>query len=291
MNQPHQEDNSFDIGRLLQQIVGNQVPILKAFGLSARYERREILSRKNASLSFSSRSKQQRLHYLVMNLGNLYGQYGKNPDFFRDVNLDDLIFKQRTIYVGIDGDLQEELDRLINSISLSLRKIHASGDTTLKEVLIQPGMIKKEPRDRSMTYGNKMDSSQVKWLNYQYKAVWNFLGGAELHSEWRSTNGAMINLFTPYNRQVIEIMGDWSTLDSSDVRAIVVQVNYPFFGKRRRIQKVFKSGDSLDGANFEITLPEGEFAYGYKVIWLLENGERRIIEGEDDSGILFVDEI
>lgn len=286
-----EEEKPLDATDLIKQIGGKSMPALNAFGFKASFTRKEIRKSGSSVFNFDAQSKQSRTHFLTMNVGRLYDQYGKDPQYFRTFNMDDPSFRQRTIFVGIDGELKQELDRLINSVTVSLRKVHANQDTSLQQVLIRPELLKENPGEISMLYGSQEDSNRVEWLNYEYRSQWNFTGGAELNTEWQAANGAMINLFTPYERKTIQIIGETEGFDEQEIRAVVVQVKYPFFGQQKTKQKVIKAGDALDDATFEITLPNGEFGYDYKITWIFSGRERHIEEGRDDTGILFIDEI
>jgi hypothetical protein len=101
----------------------------------------------------------------------------------------------------------------------------------------------------------------------------------------------MLDLFAPYERRVIRLSGDTTPLGAQGVRAVVVQVEYPFFGAPRRQQLVVKPGQDLDGQQLEITLPREQFEYDYSVVWQLAEGVRRTRQGRDGSGLIFVDEL
>jgi hypothetical protein len=76
------------------------------------------------------------------------------------------------------------------------------------------------------------------------------------------------------------------------VRAVVVEVSYPFFGERRT-QTVLVRPDQEAGEEprLEITLPLGQQEYGYAITWQLDGGRRLTAKGMDSSGIVFVDEV
>jgi hypothetical protein len=75
-----------------------------------------------------------RHHYIAFNIGDIYKKYGNNPQYFKTISLSDPDFEQRDIYVGVDGAILPEYDKLINSITVTLRKQHSNGNITLREV-------------------------------------------------------------------------------------------------------------------------------------------------------------
>src|SRR5205085_9227239 len=85
-------------------------------------------------LTFNSRISVDRYHTMVFNMGNLYMKYGNDPRFFRSINMDDPDFQQREIMVGMDGSVIPEFDKLINNVTVTLRKSHELGELTIKEI-------------------------------------------------------------------------------------------------------------------------------------------------------------
>ena len=72
------------------------------------------------------------------------------------------------------------------------------------------------------------------------------------------------------------------------MRAVVVGISYPFFGRTRNEQQVIRVG-SPESVQFDITLPENVFAYEYNMTWLMENGDRPSITISDNTGLVFLD--
>ena len=76
------------------------------------------------------------------------------------------------------------------------------------------------------------------------------------------------------------------------VRAVIVEVSYPFFGETRK-QTLVVRPDQESGAepSTEITLPLGQQEYGYVITWQLEGNRRLTAKGTDSGGIVFIDEV
>ena len=101
----------------------------------------------------------------------------------------------------------------------------------------------------------------------------------------------MIDLFAPYERRSIQLAGDPSVLKTRGVRAVVVEIEYPFFSERRRPQLVLRPEEPLDQKRVEVTLPLGQPAYDVTLTWQLAGGERLTAKRHESSGLVFVDEI
>ena len=101
----------------------------------------------------------------------------------------------------------------------------------------------------------------------------------------------MIDLFAPYERRNIQLAGDPGALRARGVRAVVVEIDYPFFNEHRRPQLVVRPEESLDQKHVEITLPLGQPAYDVTLTWQLAGGERLTAKRHETSGLVFIDEI
>lgn len=262
----------------------------KTFGFGAHfgYKRKDTKTSGYSVLNFNSRINSERHHYITFNIGDFYQKYGKDQEYIKTVSLSDPDFEKRDIFVGVDGALVPEFDKMINSITVTLRKAHQNGSTTLKEVNIVKSTI-TEAKNISMSYGSVGDSDRLVWLNYDFKAQYNFKGGKTYQADWKQQNSAMINLFAPYERRVIKLEADAETLRGRNVRATTVKIEYPFFGEKKTMEMTVKPEDDLSKKEFDITLPAGQYAYKYTVRWRLKDGTEQIMTGDNDTEILFID--
>lgn len=203
---------------------------LFGFGAHAAYKLKDIKTSGFSVLHFNSRINSDRHHYIAFNIGDIYKKYGNNPQYFRTVSLSDPDFEQRDIYVGVDGAILPEYDKLINSITVTMRKLHTNGSTTLSEVNLTRQSV-KEAQQIKMSYGSVSDTDRNEWLNYDYKAQFQFKGGKTYATAWQQQSASMINLFAPYERKVIRLEGDAELLKASNVRAVVIQISYLFLAK------------------------------------------------------------
>jgi hypothetical protein len=258
------------------------------FGAHVGYKRKDSKTRGYSVLNFNSRTGTDRHHYITFNIGDFYKKYGSKEDYFRTVSLADPDFEKRDIFVGVDGALLPEFEKMINSITVTLRKNHQNGSTTLKETNILKNTV-LENRNISMSYGSVGDADRLAWLNYEFKAQYNFKGGKTYQTEWRQQNAAMINLFAPYERRVIKLEADSNELKKKNVRAITVRIEYPFFGDKKIMETTVKPEEDLTQKQFDITLPAGQYAYKYSIRWRMKDGTEKTMAGENDTEILFID--
>lgn len=264
---------------------------LFGFGAHVGYQLRDLRTEGTSVMTFNHRGSVERHSLLAFNLGDLERTHGSDPRFFRAVNLGDPAFQQREIQVAVDGALLPELESVINSITVTLRKTHANGEVTLRElVLDRRNTIQGVLADR-MVYGWNGDHDRVAWLGYEYRTRWSFRGGGVHETDWTRSESPMIDLFAPYERRRIELAGDPEFLRTHGVRAVVVQIEHPFFNEMRRPQLVVRPDEAFEEKHVVITLPIGQPTYDVTLTWQMSGGGRRTAKTRESSGLVFVDEL
>jgi hypothetical protein len=261
------------------------------FGLNVAYQLKDLRSSGLSTLSFNHRSTVERHSFITFNIGDLYQRYGRDPAFFRDVSLEDPAFRQREVHVAVDGALLPEFDRYINGVTVTLRKRHQNGEETIRELVLTRQSLQKEGGALRLVYGWNGDDDRAAWLSYDVRTRWSFKGGGAYETDWTNATAPMLDLFTPYERRVVQIVGDPAVLKGRHVRAVVVEIDYPFFGERRRQTIVVRPEKAGEEPKVEITLPLGQQEYGYAITWQLEGSRKLTSKGVDTGGVVFIDEI
>ena len=261
------------------------------FGLNVAFQYKEHHSTGKSHLEFKGRSRINRNHFITFNVGDLYKRYGSNENIFKDVPLWDPVFQQRDVYVGIDGNVEKEFKKMINSVTVRIKKEHQDGTETLKEILLTKDSFKRNDGIISMTYLNHKDSLRTKWLEYEYQTIWKFIGGATYSSEWKNESAAMINLYVPFERKKIELLGDLLQLKEQNVKAITTKISYDFFGNKNSERLTIYPKDTIADKFFEITLPKGQDTVDYTITWFFKEQPAIKKEGIDNYGLLFIYEI
>ena len=264
---------------------------LFGFGAHAAFELRHYKTSGRSVMSFNQQDVVDRHSYITFNIGDLFARYGEDKRFFRTVNLDDATFQQREVHVAVDGQLVKELAHSINSVTVHLRKQHQDGSETVREMVIDRQKLEEQAGDLRMAYGWSEDRDRVAWLGYDYRTDWRFEGGRGFSTDWTRAESAMIDLLAPYQRQKIELMGDPEDLTQRGVRAVIVRVEYPFFGEIKKQQVVVRPAKGEAEGALEITLPRDAGAYDYAMTWMLAGGGKRETTGRDENFFLMLDEI
>jgi hypothetical protein len=264
---------------------------LVGFGANAAFELRHYKTTGHSMLSFSQQDAVDRHSYITFNIGDLYARYGDDQGYFRTVNLDDATFQQREVHVAVDGGLVKELAGSINSATVTLRKQHQDGSQTVRELVVDRQKLEEKAGDLRMVYGWSEDVDRVAWLGYDYRTEWRFAGGGGFTTDWAHSESAMIDLLAPYQRQKIELMGNADDLSGRGVRAVIVRVEYPFFGETKKQQVVVRPSQGQAEGVIEILLPREATAYDYAMTWMLAGGDKRVATGRDQDFFLLLDEI
>src|SRR4029079_15885166 len=76
---------------------------ITGFGAHVGYQLKELRAEGTSVLTFKNRTSVERQSLIAFNLGDLYRQHGKDPDYFRAVNLGDPMYQQREVRVSVDG--------------------------------------------------------------------------------------------------------------------------------------------------------------------------------------------
>jgi hypothetical protein len=258
------------------------------FGISAGYQLKDLRTEGKSVLDFNHRSTVERHDLIAFNIGDMYRRYGTDTDYFRVVNIGDPAFQQREVQVVVDGTLLPEFQQLVNAVTITLRKDHQNGEQTLKEIAFDRLSAAKPSR---LVYGWKGDDDRVAWLNYEYRTSWNFTGGGTYQSDWTRSNVAIVNLYAPYERFPVSVVGKPDVMQQKGVRAVAIIIEYSFFGERRKQQIVVRPDKPFDDQKFDLVVPRGQYDYDYTIVWQLE-GERRLTShGKDSIGTVFIDEL
>ncbi len=286
--------NKGGIEEAISSLLGNKGVLSSrnttGFGLNVAYRYKEHKSSGISHLEFKGRGRVNRNHFITFNVGNLYQKYGKNPRIFKDVPLWGPAFQQRDVYIGVDGEVEKEFQKMLNSVTVRVLKKHQDSTESLEEILLTKDTWNKNPDKLSVSYLNHHDTDRTQWLNYNYQTIWKFVGGTTYTSDWKTNSAAMINLYIPYERRKITLLGDLKELANKDIRAVSVQIAYDFFGKTKTERKTIYPGNDVNDIFFEITQPTEQNAITYTITWFYKGKAPVKKTGTDTYGLLFIDE-
>jgi hypothetical protein len=262
------------------------------FGAYVGYQLKDLRSSGTSVLNFNHRATLERHSFIAFNMGDLYSRFGNDPAYFRTINLADPAFQQRDVHVRVDGALLSDFDRYINSVTVTLRKVHQNGQETVREIALNRENFKPDGPGLRMIYGWNGDDDRLAWLQYDYRTRWSFKGGGTYQTEWKRMDAPMIDLFAPYERRTAQVVSNPDLFrTNAALRAVIVQLEYDFFGEKRRPQLVVRAPQPVEPQPLELVLPLNQWDYGYTTTWILDGGRRLTARGRDSTGLVFIDEM
>lgn len=264
-----------------------------SFAVAATFEMKRVRQRGTFRIDLNKYTSETITLRFDENIGDLRS-YLDNRDVFRQVNLDDPLYRQREILAFVDGLSAENFGEYINFVDVQMRKVHAGGAETLDEVRIDRNNFNREGNAFKLLYGWKDDDERNRrqWLNYDYKASWSFFGGSSVEGPWQRAETGAINLVPPYQIRQVSLEADPELIAEAGVRSITVRVYYTL-GDQERVKQLSlnASRDVLSG-QVEFMLPADQYEYDYEITWRLR-GNRTVSSGRQttNEAILFVDEL
>jgi hypothetical protein len=204
---------------------------------------------------------------------------------FRQVNLDDPLYRQREINAFLDGMNSEDFSKYINFVTVQLRKKHETGDFTDDEVRIDKANFNLAGNNFKMLYGWKNDNGRQKWLNYDYKIVWNFFGGQTIVNDWKTTDISTVPLSPPFLRRTIDLEVDPTAINASGVRSIEIKVFYKQGEQEMNRQVRLNTKANQFSTQIEIIQAKNVSTFDYDITWFFNDG------GSKNSGRLTTDKM
>ena len=258
------------------------------FSFGASFKQKNIRQEGTAKYDFSGRANVERHHFVTFNIADIHKKYGGNSLIFKDIALFDAVFQQRNLSISIDGEIERDFAKMINNITIFVKKTHQDSTVTLKEMTINKSFM-KNANTPTISYLNHSDINQEAWLEYEYQVVWQLVGGHKVVSEWTKNNSQLINLYVPYKKWKINFDGDLNKPKAMNVSAIMVQINYLFAGKKITENMKISLTDNLESKFFEITVPNNFEELDYTITWLKKDGTSQNFTGKDKYGLIIID--
>jgi hypothetical protein len=225
------------------------------------------------------------------NIGDLRSLKG-DAAHFRQVNLDDPLYKQRELVVMLDGMNAKDFGEYVNFAHVRLRKRHQAGEESAGEVRIDRNNFNREGNNFKLVYGWKGDADRRKWMDYETQTTWSFVGGNEVQEPWTKRTIATIGLTPPFQKRSVELQADPEAIDKAEVRSVAVKLYYKIGSAEQVKQATLNAARGQLSDHIDFIQPTGVFDYDYEITWQLK-GNRTVTSGRKhgSQGILFVDEV
>ncbi|TAE55410.1 MAG: hypothetical protein EAZ89_05650 [Bacteroidetes bacterium] len=277
----------------LSQLTNAQTPPAQPALLSAffKYELKKERKTGTFRLDFNKWTTDKVTMRFDENIGNLT-RYMNNPKYFRQVNLDDPLYRQREVVASLDGYNASDFGSYINFVTVHMQKVHEKGALTDGEVRIDRNNFNLEGNLFRMVYGWKEDNDRRQWMEYKYEVLWSFFGDVSVKQNFTSTTFSGINLAPPYQKRTVELQADPDFLAQQQIRAITFNLYYKVEGKEFVKQVNLNPVKNQLSQRLDYLSPSGSLDYEYEIVWRL-TGNKVISSGRKTSGesLLYVDEL
>ena len=261
------------------------------FAVVATYEMKRIRQRGVININLNKYTSDSMTLRFDENIGDL-SRFVGDQSTFRQVNLDDPLYRQREIVAFVDGLNAEDFGEYINFVSVQLRKRHEGGDETYDEVRIDRNNFNREGNAFKLLYGWKEDNDRRRWMQYDVQTKWSFFGGSEVDVAWNPSTSGAVNLAPPYQRREVTLEADPDMLAEAEVRSVTVSIFYELGGGEQSKRVTLNASKGELSEKIEFLLPADQYEYEYEISWRLR-GNRSVSSGRQSSteAILFVDEL
>jgi hypothetical protein len=227
------------------------------------------------------------------NIGDL-SRFLDDPQVFRNVNLDDPLYRQREVDVLLTGANAADFEDMLAFVTVELRKRHQSGEETFKEARIDRATFNSDAAGGvKLVYGWKGDEDARLWRDFEYRTLWALHGADPIVEEWRSTSFNAIPLRPPFQRQPIELdAGSGEGLGAKGVRSVSVKFTSELNGKAQTQRVTLNTSRGDLSKRVDLVVPRDTQQFRYQVQWQM--GGNQTVSGPEqttDQQILYVGEV
>lgn len=226
------------------------------------------------TVDLTRRKRDQREVPLTGNISGLYKQYGKEAEFFSVVDLDDPTFEERTINVILDGEDFQTFSQYLNFAGITFKKEYENADmkSITEDLIFDRTKFGQNGNKLSLKYRRKGDQTD-KWLEYEYKPIWSYVGGLEVAGDWIKTSQPVITLSPPHKYRYIEVLAEEANMNEHGIIRIAVQFRHKNFGRQLQKEVVLRKGEPLN-INYVYFHEPNNLEYEYNITWLFKDNTR-----------------
>jgi hypothetical protein len=213
---------------------------------------------------------------------------------FKQINLDDPLYRQREVLVSVDGLNADQFSKYVNFATIQLKKVHGGGQLSQDEVRIGVKEFTENANVFRLLYGWKdaSDAQRDNFLKYEYKIQWSFFGDHSVVQDWRPSDQLGINVAPPFHPMHVSVEADPKLLADQGIRVAAVKFYYDY-GAGEKVEAVtIKSSDQITAQIAEFMLKHDRYDYEYEIVWRIK-GNKSLTTGRKKASetLLYVDEI
>ncbi len=216
--------------------------------------------------------------YTSGNIGGLYDEMKNDERYFRVVNLDDPDFEKRQIHFQIDGGFSDAFNDVLNSVSVSFRKVYGKDKDDATDDLFFTNRDLSAGKDFKTVFYPRLGFKGSNWLNYEYKISWNLKGAPkpiiipQKAGEWKPGDQQMVTLVPPFKKKIIDIDGDRIAFKEAGYKSATIWF-FTVLDNKPNVQRtvILREADTENTTKAILYHDEGE-PLAYVVTWYGKNG-------------------
>ncbi|HLT53443.1 MAG TPA: hypothetical protein VKZ97_06120, partial [Flavobacteriaceae bacterium] len=230
------------------------------------------------------------------NIGGFYKNMKDDQRYFRVVNLNDSDFQTREVHFQIDGGFNDAFNDVLNSVSVSFRKVYENGNPEITENLIFTGKDITEGRDFKQIIYPRLGISSSSWLDYQYRISWNLKGEEKpilvpkAATDWKTGNASLLALVPPFKKKTVDVDADRALFKDHEIQSATIRF-FTILNKKATAQRtlILRSSDVENTAKVNLFYDENE-PIAYQITWYSKTGTylEKMKELEQDYLFLIV---
>jgi len=243
-----------------------------AFAVLASFEMKSVRQRGNFKIDLNKYTAATRTYPFTSSISGLTS-YLNDPLYFKEVNMDDPLYKQRELVVMVDGANATDFGTYINFATVQMRKKHQSGEESQDEVRIDRKNFNSEGNAFKLLYGWKGDNDRRRWMDYEYQTTWSFFGGKELQEPWKPTNSGAINVVPPFQKRAVDVDADPDAMTKAGVRIATVKLYYKLGDTEKVKVATLNALKGKLSERIDFIMPPDQPGYEYEVEYQLKGSK------------------
>jgi hypothetical protein len=255
-----------------QPVAQRQEEDVPAFAVLASFEMKSVRQRGNFKIDLNKYTAATRTYPFTSSITGLTS-YMNDPLYFKEINMDDPLYKQRELVVMVDGANATDFGTYINFATVQMRKKHQSGEESQDEVRIDRKNFNAEGNAFKLMYGWKGDNDRRRWMDYEYQTTWSFFGGKEQQDPWKNANTGALNVVPPFQKRSVDVDADPDAMTKAGVRVATVKLYYKL-GDTEKVKIV--TLNALKGKlseRIDFITPPDQLNYEYEVDYQLKGSK------------------
>lgn len=259
-----------------------------AFAVAASFQLKEVRRKGKYLIDLNKYTEDTRSFPFSENVGNMMQAC---PECFHSVNLDDPLYKQRTVSAQLVGINATDFENYINNVEVVFRKRHQNEEESVGSLIINRSKFNAEGNNFNWVYGWKGDSDRDKWLGFDYKTKWTFNNGATVETDWTRQDFAAINLASPLVKREVYVELDPTFATEERIRAAEVNItNNALPGMPQTFRISLKAGGEVLSRSVELFMEPDKESFEYQVSYFPKGRAPMRLAGQTtDFGSIYLD--